>query len=174
MSETDELYALLNVRQGSVAANAGDYKMSSSEYYLEHKRVSKEDFEKKYPPPLTREYQAQRDPSCPIEPMPGYLVVKPEYEDTNTTQLSSGLWIVSNDREKPSAAPVVAIGDDTDDDTIGFTFRLGDTVIFNQHSGIRVNFGERGINKYIVLAAKVIIGRVVAREAQPSLPNDHD
>lgn len=124
----------------------------------------------------TESWAAQRDPSCPIEPMPGHIVVKPTYNEDITYDAGTNLFLVSlaGEKEKPSFAPIVAIGDNTDDDKIGFTFELGDIVIFSIHAGMRVSFGKRGEEKYLVLKASVIIGRMVQVDAKPSIPTDHD
>jgi co-chaperonin GroES (HSP10) len=113
--------------------------------------------------------------SCPIEPMPGFIVVQPDINSDNVTfDKKTRLFKVSLAVEKPSHAPIVAIGDDTNNEEVGFTFNLGDEVLFSIHSGMKVNFGERGNELYIVLAAKLIIGRLVSTEAHPILPDDHD
>lgn len=125
---------------------------------------------------MAASWAAQRDPSCPIEPMPGHIVVKPTYSEDITYDDSTRLYLVSlaGEKEKPSFAPIVAIGDNTDDDKIGFTFELGDIVIFSIHAGMRVSFGKRGEEKYLVLKASQVIGRMVSVDAKPSLPTDHD
>lgn len=103
-----------------------------------------------------------RDPSCPIEPMPGRVIVQPEIEDSNITRYKSGLFKVDISGEnRPTSAPIVAIGDDTDNDDVGFTFNLGDQVIFSRHAGVVVSFGDRGEQKFIVLKAGEILARIV-------------
>lgn len=114
-----------------------------------------------------------RERDCPVEPMPGRVIVKPELGE-NITKHKSGIWLVSNEKERPTVAPIVAIGDDTDNSDIGFIFNLGDLVIFSIHAGIKLQFGERGADHYIVLKASEIIGRVIDLTINPVLPHDHD
>lgn len=117
---------------------------------------------------------AHREPSCPVEPMPGRVIVKPESQSGYITKHKSGIYLVSSDKERPTVAPIVAIGDDTDNDDVGFTFQLGDNVLFSIHAGIKVSFGERGEEQYIVLKASEIIGRIVDVAANVELPYDKE
>jgi co-chaperonin GroES (HSP10) len=154
----------------------GDFVLTNSTgtfYYLDGKETTKLMYENRHPT-HSNEWVAQRTPDCPIEPMPGYIVVKPEEESSGATRLSSGLFIVSGATDKPSSAPIVAIGDNTDDDEIGFTFGLGDVVLFSIHAGKTIRFGDRGERKFLVLKASEIIGRLLDLDAKPALPTDHD
>ena len=69
-----------------------------------------------------------------LKPMPGYIIVKPA---ENETQTASGIILPSSDSEKPQYGEVLAVGADLlkDGSTIKSPVKVGDRVIYKKWGG---------------------------------------
>lgn len=77
-----------------------------------------------------------------LQPMPGYIFVKPEEKETQT---ASGIYLPDSHDEKPQQGTVLAVGADWVTEhgaTIKSPVKAGDTVIYKKWGGNDVKMGN--------------------------------
>ena len=83
-----------------------------------------------------------------LKPLEDHVILTSVKEDKTT---ASGIILVTDDKEKPSLAKVVAIGPKVEN------IQTGDTVIYQQYTGTKVTYEEQD---YIIVQAKNILAIV--------------